>query len=152
MTSQELMDYKLIDAKYRAQFNIKLKGSLLDICNDEKDIINERSKRIHYIKTFTSNNDPEEDAIHTATMKGDTVSKMKLKLSIYSYNGDVRNIVKYYHKYYTLASNFMEFIEECVENNSLKEALYINVCNCMAYDIRIFKMICDEVINQYNSR
>ena len=146
MTSQQMINYKLIDPKFRAPFKLSTKELLINMCEEQCDKIIRGKPMEAFINNFTSKNDPKEDAIHVIFGLSNRLGRMKVKLLIYAHNGDIRQLIKYYHKYYKLASNVMEVVEEFSEKNNVQEALYIKICDRMADDIEIFKTLCDECI------
>jgi hypothetical protein len=78
-----------------------------------------------------------------------TLLRNKLKLVIYMHNGDVRNIVKYYCKHKKMARDFIEFVEELVEQNRETEGNYIRICNDLASEINNYQGWISESVEDY---
>ena len=137
MTSQQMMDYKSIDSKYRQMLLPEEKEMMIR----EKLFLTNKLLKLVSIGITDASSDLTNGFIH--------IIRNKLKLVIYIHNGDLRNIVKYYCKHKKMARDFIEFVEELVEQNRETEGNYLRVCNFLGREVNNYQPLIDKSIEDY---
>tara|TARA_R110000824_G_C14676102_1_gene619658 strand:- start:55 stop:498 length:444 start_codon:yes stop_codon:yes gene_type:complete len=136
---QELMDYKLIDAKHRAVLPKLFKS----VCLEKKQDAEKRLSEYLLI-----NKDESNSAFVTLSCWAD-MCRTRIKSLIYLHNGDTRNVIKYYRKNYTAGCKFIEHLGERVEQNEGSEGEYVAVCGELKDELDMYRYHCEILQGEY---